>query len=74
MPGKPTSTVAKARARHAALTRHRSPDDPAVVESRQALTLVNAEDYVRRLVDQAPPLTDDQRRRLAAILTGGGDR
>ncbi len=30
---------------------------------------VTAEDYVRQIVDQAPPLTDDQRARLAAILT-----
>jgi hypothetical protein len=58
------------RARHAALRRYRDPDDPAVVESRQALKALQAEDYVRQLVDQAPALTDEQRRRLAAILQG----
>ena len=32
---------------------------------------VRAEDYVRQLVYEAPPLTEDQRRRLATILQGG---
>ena len=29
------------------------------------------EDYVRRLVDAAPPLTEEQRHRIAAILRTG---
>lgn len=37
-----------------------------------------AENYIRRLVEQAPPLTAEQRDRLALLLTGsatpGGDR
>lgn len=28
--------------------------------------------YVRQVVERAPELTDEQRRRLAALLTGGG--
>lgn len=35
---------------------------------------MSAEEYIKTLVDSAPPLTDDQRRRLAAILTPTGDR
>lgn len=69
MPEKPVNAVAQSRARHAALTRHRGPDDPSVVEARRALADLVTEDYVRKLVDQAPPLSDDQRARLAAILT-----
>ncbi len=57
------------RARHAALRRHRVADDPAVVESRQKLKALQAEDYIRRIVDEAPPLSPDQRNALAAILT-----
>lgn len=58
------------RARHAALCRYRSNDDPEVVQARQILKAGQAEEYVRKLVDQAPPLTIDQRARLARILTG----
>ncbi|MEQ7124720.1 hypothetical protein ABN034_09355 [Actinopolymorpha sp. B11F2] len=32
------------------------------------LKFANAEDYIRRLVDTAPPLTADQRDRLAVLL------
>jgi hypothetical protein len=43
-------------------------DETAAVEARRAFRFVNAEDYIRRVVDGAPPLTDEQRRRLADIL------
>lgn len=58
------------RARHAALRRYRDPDDPEVAKSRQTLKSITAEEFVRRIVDEAPPLTIDQRARLARILTG----
>lgn len=58
------------RGRVAALTRHRDPEDPAIGEARRDLRAARAEDYIRRVVDEAPPLTEDQRRRLAAILQG----
>lgn len=64
----------QARARLAAATARaqRDPSGQAEVEERRRdFRFVVAEDYVRELVDAAPPLTDDQRRRLAAILTGG---
>lgn len=57
------------RARLAALSRHH-PDGPEVDDARRDLRAARAEDYIRELVDQAPPLTDDQRRRLVAILAG----
>lgn len=32
-----------------------------------------AEDYLRRVLAEAPPLTDEQRQRLASLLTAGAD-
>lgn len=64
-------TWTKERARHNALRRYRPDDDPQVIEARRALKAARAEDYVRQLVDSAPPLTDEQRSRLASILQGG---
>jgi hypothetical protein len=59
------------RARAAALARHQ-PDHPAIA----ALRAEAAEKYIRTLVDTLPPLTSEQRRRLAALLhpeTGADD-
>lgn len=58
-----------ARARHA-------PDDPQT-DARRDLRAANLEQHVRRIVDQAPPLTDEQRNKIAALLrpspdSGGG--
>jgi hypothetical protein len=61
------------RARAAALTRHH-PDQPELADdTRRQLKADNAEQYVRQLVDTWPPLTDEQRGRLAALLAGAGD-
>ncbi|MEU8312908.1 hypothetical protein [Micromonospora sp. NPDC049033] len=56
------------RARLAATTRHHP--DADVTELRTELRAATAERYIRRLVRQAPPLTPEQRARLAGILTG----
>lgn len=59
------------RARVAALTRHH-PDNPEFVTSaRRDLAAAKLEDYVRRTVDKAPPLTPEQRDRIAAALWSG---
>lgn len=58
----------KERARHNALRRYRGPEDPEVLTALRDLRAARAEDYVRRLVDEAPPLTDEQRDRLALLL------
>ena len=58
------------RARAAAVTRH-YPDQPELAaDARQQLKADAAERYVRDLVDSWPPLSDAQRGRLAALLTG----
>lgn len=59
------------RAKVAALSRDRSPDDPELVSARQSLKAARLEDYIRRTVDAAPPLLPEQRDRLAVLLRGG---
>lgn len=62
------------RARVAALSRDRTPDDPELVDARRSLRAERLADYIKRTVDEAPPLTDEQRARLVSLLTpvGGG--
>ncbi|MBQ0902676.1 hypothetical protein [Micromonospora sp. U21] len=52
--------------------RRYTPDDPDTIAAQRDFRAERAEDYIRRLVDEAPPLTEEQRARLAALLTGGG--
>ena len=65
------STLSK-RGRLNALQRYRPADDPEVLDAARDLRVARAEQYVRELVDAAPPLTDAQRDRLARILRGNG--
>lgn len=60
------------RARVASLTRSRQSDDPELVEARRNLRALRLEEYVTRVVAEAPPLTDEQRERIAALLRAGG--
>jgi hypothetical protein len=61
----------QSRARLAGLRRNGAPDDdPRVVEVRQRLRYERAADHIRAVVDQAPPLTAEQRSRLAILLKG----
>ncbi len=55
------------RARIAALSRDRAPDDPDLLEARQALALANLTDHVRKVVAGWPELSGD----VAALLSGG---
>ena len=61
------------RARVASLSRSRTADDPALLDARRDLRAARAEEYVRQLVDSAPPLTSEQRDRLAVLLRPGGE-
>lgn len=56
------------RARLAALTRHRPPSDPAVIDAGRDLAAANLATYIARVVASAPPLTPEQRDRLARLL------
>lgn len=70
------SAPTKTRARIAALTRSRTPDDPDLLDARREHAGNMLEQYVTRIVADAPPLTDDQRARIAALLRfeGAGSR
>jgi hypothetical protein len=59
------------RARVAALTRSRPPDDPELVEARRDLAAEGIAQHIAKVVAKAPPLTSAQRDRIAAILRGG---
>lgn len=66
MPSK-VATVAAAHARVAGLAKNHA--DPADIdEARRDLKALKAQEYIRRLVDSAPPLSELQRARLAAFL------
>jgi hypothetical protein len=56
------------RARVAALSRDRALDDPDLLDARRDLRAARLEDYIRKLVDSAPPLSPTQRDRLALLL------
>ncbi|UFN46080.1 hypothetical protein [Nocardioides okcheonensis] len=47
-----------------------------VTELRRQLKAERLEEHIKRVVDDAPPLNDEQRARLARLLrsTAGGDR
>ena len=59
------------RARVAALSRDRSADDPELIEARRNLRAERMAEYIRKTVDAAPPLSVEQRERLALLLRGG---
>lgn len=59
------------RARVARLSQCRAADDPKLLDAKRDLRAARLEDYIRKVVDAAPPLTDEQRRRLAVLLNPG---
>jgi hypothetical protein len=66
------ASTASQRARIAALTRSRPADDPELLGLKRDLKALRLEEHVRRVVDEAPPLTDEQRDRIASLLRLGG--
>jgi ABC-type branched-subunit amino acid transport system substrate-binding protein len=54
----------------------RARDPEALADARRTLTAAMAEQAIRRALAAAPPLTDEQRERLAALLRApkGGAR
>ena len=63
-----SSSWKQERGRVAALTRSRSADDPDLVAARRRLLEARTVAYLERVLAQAPPLTDEQRTRLAELL------
>jgi uncharacterized protein (DUF2267 family) len=62
------------RARVAILTRHRGADDPELIEARHKMRSERFVERVAEIAAEAPPLTDEQIARVAAVLsraTGG---
>lgn len=53
---------------------HTKRRDPSadVTELVRQMRAEKLEDYIKRTVEAAPPLTPEQRDRLALVLTGGG--
>jgi hypothetical protein len=45
---------------------------PGVAQERREIDVRRVEDYIRRLVDAAPPLATEQCERLSALLRPGG--
>lgn len=56
------------RARIAGLTRSRQADDPELVEARRRLRTERTAAYIEKVLAEAPPLTDEQRTKLAELL------
>ena len=59
------------RARVAALSRDRAPNDPDLQGARRDLRASMLAEHVAKVVAQAPPLSPAQRDRIAVLLRGG---
>ncbi len=64
------------RARVGSLSRSRTADDPELLDARRNLAEANIADYIEKTLAQAPPLSPEQKTRLAELLrpvrNGGG--
>lgn len=67
-----TSATLHYRAQVASLTRSRPTDDPDLLTARRNLRAERLAEHITASVEQAPPLTAEQRERLAGLLRGGG--
>jgi len=67
-----TAEQRRTRARLAARTRWSGKtNDPDLDDARRDLRAAAAEGFIRRVVAAAPPLSAEQRARIAVILLGG---
>lgn len=76
-PSSPVPEVSSTRGRVAALSRavrngERSQSD--LTQARRDHRAAVTYEYVRKAVSEAPPMTDEQCQRIAALLLAGGDR
>jgi Transcriptional regulator PadR-like family len=56
------------QARLAILTRLRPPDDPELIEARRDFWANEIAEHIRKVLDQAPPMTDAQLSKITMIL------
>ncbi|MCV7150525.1 hypothetical protein [Mycolicibacterium pyrenivorans] len=56
------------RARVAALSRDRAPDDPELIEARESYWHASWSDRVKKLVAEAPPLCREDLQEIATLL------
>lgn len=61
--------VTSLRNRHNVLRKFYDPDDPRVIEVRRQLKETVVAEYLQRQIAEAPPLTNEQRAKLAELLT-----
>jgi hypothetical protein len=61
----------KVQGRIAAASRHHPGDTATIANDKRQYRYLVLEDYIKRVVDAAPPLTPAQRDRLALLLRGG---
>jgi len=52
--------------------RRRNPDPEVIAGLQRERAVARIEDFARKVMAGAPPLTVDQRRRLAAVVLGDG--
>jgi hypothetical protein len=57
-----------------AIARHHGSTDPRLSGLRRDLRALSLEEHIQKVVDLAPPLTDDQRARLAVLLRPSGGK
>jgi hypothetical protein len=69
----PTTTWEQDRALLARRSQDLPSDHPELTELRRKIKAKRLELHVAEAVASAPPLTAEQRDRIAAILRGGGD-
>lgn len=66
-----TTSPESRRLRSKLANAHRNNPTADVTTIQRDYAAARLEDYIRRTVDEAPPLTREQRDRLAAILRAG---
>ena len=57
-----------ASGRAASLARFRDPSDPERQSAEADLAAIKIENYVKKIVDSAPPLSGTQRAKLASLI------
>ena len=69
-----SAETATVRGRLAVTSRHHGPQAEPTLTARRDLEAAKLADHIKRVVDAAPPLTNEQRTELAALLhtPGGG--